>query len=95
MAAEADHSSDRQYGIAVVVTNQVVASVDNAPGAPADAKKPIGGNIMAHASTTRLSLKKGRGPERIARIVDSPCLPESDGKFKVRQACWCSCLGRD
>lgn len=72
-----------QYGIAVVVTNQVVASVDNAPGMPADSKKPIGGNIMAHASTTRLSLKKGRGPERIARIVDSPCLPESDGKFQV------------
>jgi RecA/RadA recombinase len=37
----------------VVVTNQVVASVDGMPGAPADAKKPIGGNIMAHASTTR------------------------------------------
>lgn len=42
-----------EFGVAVVVTNQVVASVDNAPGAPADARKPIGGNIMAHASTTR------------------------------------------
>lgn len=68
------------------MTNQVVASVDNAPGQPADAKKPIGGNIMAHASTTRLSLRKGRGPERIARIVDSPCLPESDGKFQITAA---------
>jgi DNA repair protein RAD51 len=43
----------KQFGVAVVVTNQVVASVDNMPGAPADSKKPIGGNIMAHASTTR------------------------------------------
>jgi DNA repair protein RAD51 len=44
-----------QFGIAVVVTNQVVASVDNAgPMAGAgETKKPIGGNIMAHASTTR------------------------------------------
>ncbi|KAK4051893.1 RecA recombinase Rhp51 [Microbotryomycetes sp. JL201] len=72
-----------EFGIAVVVTNQVVASVDNAPGAPADTKKPIGGNIMAHASTTRLALRKGRGPERIAKVVDSPCLPESEGKFQI------------
>ncbi|SCV71148.1 BQ2448_2736 [Microbotryum intermedium] len=72
-----------QFGIAVVVTNQVVASVDNAPGVQGDQKKPIGGNIMAHASTTRLSLRKGRGPERIAKIVDSPCLPECDGKFQI------------
>jgi meiotic recombination protein DMC1 len=27
----------------------------------ADPKKPVGGNILAHASTTRLSLRKGRG----------------------------------
>ncbi|TKA58467.1 DNA repair protein RAD51 [Rhodotorula sp. CCFEE 5036] len=72
-----------EFGVAVVVTNQVVASVDNAPGAPADARKPIGGNIMAHASTTRVSMRKGRGPERIARIVDSPCMPEADAKFQI------------
>ncbi|KDE07491.1 DNA repair protein RAD51 [Microbotryum lychnidis-dioicae p1A1 Lamole] len=72
-----------EFGIAVVVTNQVVASVDNAPGVQGDQKKPIGGNIMAHASTTRLSLRKARGPERIAKIVDSPCLPECDGKFQI------------
>jgi DNA repair protein RAD51 len=56
-----------QFGIAVVVTNQVVASVDNGPMAGAgDTKKPIGGNIMAHASTTRYvnSLRK-RGNARL------------------------------
>lgn len=36
----------------------------------ADPKKPIGGNILAHASTTRLSLRKGRGENRIAKIYD-------------------------
>lgn len=36
----------------------------------ADPKKPIGGNIMAHASTTRISLRKGRGENRIAKIYD-------------------------
>ncbi|GAA5936253.1 recombinase RAD51 [Sporobolomyces koalae] len=71
-----------EFGVAVVVTNQVVASVDNQNGM-ADQRKPIGGNIMAHASTTRLSMKKGRGAERIAKIVDSPCLPEADAKFTI------------
>lgn len=41
-----------------------------------DAKKPIGGHVLAHASTTRLSLRKGRGEQRICKIYDSPCLPE-------------------
>lgn len=36
----------------------------------ADPKKPIGGNILAHASTTRISLRKGRGDVRIAKIYD-------------------------
>lgn len=36
----------------------------------ADPKKPIGGNILAHASTTRISLRKGRGEVRIAKIYD-------------------------
>jgi DNA repair protein RAD51 len=42
-----------QFGVAVVITNQVVAQVDGAAMFTADPKKPIGGNIMAHASTTR------------------------------------------
>ena len=42
-----------QFGIAVVITNQVVAQVDGASMFQADPKKPIGGNIIAHASTTR------------------------------------------
>lgn len=49
----------------------------------ADAKKPIGGHIMAHASTTRLALRKGRGEERIMRIVDSPSMPEADATYVV------------
>jgi len=48
-----------------------------------NAKKPIGGNIMAHASTTRLSLRKGRGESRICKIYDSPSLPEADCVFAL------------
>ncbi|XP_030201082.1 DNA repair protein RAD51 homolog 1 isoform X3 [Gadus morhua] len=47
-----------EFGVAVVITNQVVAQVDGAAMFSADPKKPIGGNIMAHASTTRLYLRK-------------------------------------
>lgn len=43
----------QQFGVAVVITNQVVAQVDGAAMFSADPKKPIGGNILAHASTTR------------------------------------------
>ncbi|QIX01588.1 hypothetical protein AMS68_007105 [Peltaster fructicola] len=76
-----------EFGIAVVITNQVVAQVDGGPSAMfnPDPKKPIGGNIIAHASTTRLSLKKGRGETRICKIYDSPCLPESDCMFAIQE----------
>jgi DNA repair protein RAD51 len=40
-----------EFGVAVVITNQVVACVDGMAFGPTS--KPIGGNIMAHASTTR------------------------------------------
>jgi RecA/RadA recombinase len=48
-----------------------------------DQKKPIGGNIMAHACTTRLQLKKGRGDQRICKVYDSPCLPEVECIYQL------------
>lgn len=72
-----------EFGVAVVITNQVVAQVDGASMFQADPKKPIGGNIMAHASTTRLYLRKGRGETRICKIYDSPCLPEAEAMFAI------------
>lgn len=72
-----------EFGIAVVITNQVVAQVDGGMSFNPDPKKPIGGNILAHASTTRLSLKKGRQEQRICKIYDSPCLPESECIFAI------------
>jgi len=72
-----------EFGVAVVITNQVVAQVDGGAMFQADPKKPIGGNIMAHASTTRISLRKGRGEQRVAKIYDSPCLPEGEATFAI------------
>ncbi|TDG48418.1 hypothetical protein AWZ03_005163 [Drosophila navojoa] len=73
-----------EFGVAVVITNQVTAQVDGGASMfVADAKKPIGGHIMAHASTTRLYLRKGKGDARICKIYDSPCLPESEAMFAI------------
>ncbi|OQS55103.1 RAD51A [Ecytonucleospora hepatopenaei] len=72
------------YGVAVIITNQVVANVDGAATMfGGDLKKPIGGHIIAHASTVRLYLRKGRGETRICKIYDSPNLPESEATFAI------------
>eukprot|EP00127_Corallochytrium_limacisporum_P000193 Clim_evm10s7 gene=Clim_evmTU10s7 len=72
-----------EFSVAVVITNQVVAQVDGGAMFAVDPKKPIGGNIIAHASTTRLSLRKGRGETRICKIYDSPNLPEAEATFAI------------
>eukprot|EP00397_Hematodinium_sp_SG-2012_P036929 GEMP01039935.1.p1 GENE.GEMP01039935.1~~GEMP01039935.1.p1 ORF type:complete len:368 (+),score=49.64 GEMP01039935.1:81-1184(+) len=73
-----------EFGIAVVVTNQVVAKVDGGAGMFAGPQfGPIGGHIIAHASQTRLFLKKGKGETRICKIYDSPSLPESEATFVI------------
>ncbi|VEU20406.1 DEKNAAC101354 [Brettanomyces naardenensis] len=72
-----------EFGIAVLITNQVVAQVDGGAIFNPDPKKPIGGNIIAHSSTTRLYFKKGKGRNRICKIYDSPCLAESETVFAI------------
>ncbi|KAL3945644.1 MAG: hypothetical protein SGBAC_000300 [Bacillariaceae sp.] len=77
-----------EFGVAVFITNQVVANPDGMSFAK-DSTKPIGGNIIAHASTTRLRLRKGRGENRIMSVFDSPTLPEADAQFAVSAAGIC------
>ncbi|ONM59020.1 DNA repair protein RAD51 A [Zea mays] len=72
-----------EFGVAVVITNQVVAQVDGSAMFAGPQFKPIGGNIMAHASTTRLALRKGRGEERICKVISSPCLAEAEARFQL------------
>jgi DNA repair protein RadA len=68
------------YNAAVVVTNQVMARPDILFGDPT---RPIGGNIVAHAATYRVYLRKSKPPKRIARLIDSPNLPEGEAVFSV------------
>ena len=72
-----------EYNVSVVITNQMTADPGATMSFQADPKKPIGGHILAHASTTRVSLRKGRGETRIAKIYDSPDLPESEATFAI------------
>lgn len=61
----------------------VAANLDGGSMFAGPSVKPIGGNIMAHATTTRLWCKKGRGETRIAKIMASPELPEREATFGI------------
>lgn len=50
-----------QFNVAIFLTNQVTADPGGGMTYVVDPKKPVGGNILAHASTTRLFLRKGKG----------------------------------
>jgi DNA repair protein RadA len=68
------------YNASIVVTNQVSARPDILFGDPT---RPIGGNIVAHAATYRVYLRKSKPPRRIARLIDSPNLPEGEAVFSL------------
>ena len=68
--------------LAVFVTNQVQARPDLFFGDPT---RPIGGHVLAHSVTTRVYLRRSKGNKRIARVVDSPNLPEAEVPFSVLQ----------
>ncbi len=68
------------HNLAVVVTNQVMARPDFFFGDPT---APIGGHIVGHCSTFRIYLRKSKGGKRVARLIDSPNLPEGEAIFAV------------
>jgi DNA repair protein RadA len=68
------------YNLAVYVTNQVMSRPDILFGDPTT---PIGGHILGHQATFRLYLRKSKGEKRIAKLIDSPNLPEGETVFIV------------
>lgn len=74
-----------EFNVAVFITNQVVSDPGGGAMFMADTKKPIGGHIMAHASTTRLYLRKGKAEQRICKIYDSPCLPGAEAIYQLSE----------
>lgn len=71
------------HNIAVFVTNQVMSKPDTFFGDPTQS---IGGHIVAHSSTFRIYLRKGKKGSRVAKLIDSPHLPESEAAFYVTPA---------
>jgi len=66
----------------ICVTNQVAAKPDAFFGDPT---RPIGGHIVGHTATFRVYLRKSKGPKRIARLIDSPHLPEGEAVFSITE----------
>ena len=72
------------YNIAVVITNQVQSQPDNFLGGTGDPFKVTGGNIMGHASTYRILLRKA-GRDRIAIMLDSPYHAYDQTRFTINE----------
>lgn len=70
------------HNVCVYVTNQVMSKPDAFFGDPTEA---IGGNIVAHNSTFRIYLRKGKKGTRVAKLVDSPNLPDSECVYEVTE----------
>jgi DNA repair protein RadA len=68
--------------LCVYVTNQVMSKPDQFFGDPTTA---VGGHIVGHASTFRIYLRKGKKGSRVAKLVDSPNLPETECNFMVTE----------
>jgi len=66
--------------LAVIFTNQVSSKPDVFYGNPTVA---TGGHIIAHGATVRIYLRKGKGEQRVAKMIDAPHLPEAEAVFSI------------
>ena len=69
--------------VCVYLTNQVMAKPDQFFGDPTQA---VGGHIVAHASTFRIYLRKGKKGSRVAKLIDSPHLADAEAAFMVTES---------
>jgi len=69
-----------QHNLAIYVTNQVMANPAMMFGDPTTA---IGGNIVGHACQFRMYLRRGKKGSRVAKLIDSPNLPDNECIFFV------------
>lgn len=66
--------------LAVMFTNQVSSKPDVFYGNPTVA---TGGHIVAHGATIRIYLRKGKGEQRVAKMIDAPHLAEGEAIFSI------------
>jgi len=70
------------YSCAVFLTNQAMA---NPAAFFGDPTRAVGGHVLAHVPQTRVYLKKSKDIRRIAKLIDSPSLPEGETIFTIRE----------
>jgi DNA repair protein RadA len=71
------------HNLCVYVTNQVMHDPAQFFGDPT---KPAGGNIVGHASTFRIYLRKGKKGTRVAKLIDAPNLADAECGFAVEES---------
>jgi len=71
-----------QNNLAVYVTNQVMSDPAQLFGDPT---KAIGGNIVGHACTYRMYLRRGKKDSRVCKLIDSPDLPDNETVFMIEK----------
>ena len=72
-----------QHNLAVYLTNQVMANPGMMFGDPTT---PVGGHIVGHMSTYRMYLRRGKQGSRVAKLIDSPNLPDNETVFFVTKS---------
>jgi len=73
-----------KYDVAVVVTNQIIANIDDFLYGKTE--EPALGFAWAHRPQQRIFLRKSRGSARIARLFDSSRMPEREALFYVTES---------
>jgi DNA repair protein RadA len=66
--------------LAVYITNQVLSNPGQLFGDPTT---PAGGHILAHAATYRMYVRRSREDKRVAKLIDSPSMPDAEVIFRV------------
>jgi len=70
------------YNVAIYITNQVMSRPNVMFGDPTAA---IGGNIVGHNSSVRMYLRKSKQNLRVAKLVDSPYLPDGEAIYAITE----------
>lgn len=70
------------YNLAVYITNQVMSDPAMLFGDPT---RPVGGNVLAHAATYRLYLRRGKEGTRICKVIDAPNIQEGEAVFRITE----------
>lgn len=74
-----------EFNVAVVLTNQVQSDPGGMAFAGVEPKKAIGGHVLAHASTIRLMVRKGRAEARVLKVLQGPTLKEDEAEFQITE----------